>query len=218
MKRNSATALPALPITVLDLHDAIRKVTFVHVEVQAVHRDKLSESYIISLFVRVCQIIAEHKTSLFACMGMEVYEHQEVFRLLHYRLFGGPNCRMVLFARVKIKPVEVIRHGVQAIVPAWAPIRVEDRDYFENEVLSQEPALLIFKISEQIKKTIQHETTWCLTGMHPRRQEYNRFFFAELHRSRLGELLCIGIEALGIFRDSLSFGCYVVRRWYRQQL
>jgi len=51
MERNSATSLSALPVSVLYLHNSIRKVTFIHVKIKAVHRYKLSEGYIISLFV-----------------------------------------------------------------------------------------------------------------------------------------------------------------------
>ena len=118
MERNSAATFPALAVAVLNLHDPVREVTLVHIEVKAVHSDQLRKCYVVSLFIRVRQIISEHKTSFFTCMGMEVYKHQQVFSLLNYRLFCCPDSRVVLLARVEIKPIQVIGHGVQSIVPA----------------------------------------------------------------------------------------------------
>lgn len=61
LERHAAAAISAHSVLVLDRHYLLRKVAFIHVKVEAVHRDKLCESDVVGLPVVVRQRVTEHK-------------------------------------------------------------------------------------------------------------------------------------------------------------
>jgi len=149
MQGNTTASFTTLAIAVLDCHNAVREIALIHVEVKTVHGDEFGKRDIISLFVLVSQVIAEHEASPLARMGVEVHVHQQVvIHLLHDCLLGGPNCWMVLRTRLQVETVEIVGHCVKPVITPRTSIRVEAGNNFENEVFPEQPGLLIFKISE----------------------------------------------------------------------
>ena len=82
LKCNSTTALPTVSAPIFDSHYALRKIAFVHIEIEAVHSYKLDESNVISLLIRISQMVSEHKASSFACMSMKIYKHFKAFVII----------------------------------------------------------------------------------------------------------------------------------------
>ena len=110
-----------MPITILNSHDFVGEVAFIHVEVEAVHGNQFDKGYVISLLFLVRNVIAKHESAAFTRMSMKVNKDLQtlvLLCLLHNSLSSGPNGRIVGLGWCQVHPVEVACHCVQAVVPA----------------------------------------------------------------------------------------------------
>ena len=85
-------------------------------------------------------------------MRMEVYKHLQatvLLSLLAHCFPGGPDRRLLNFARVEVEPVQIAGHRVQTVVAASYAIRVQYRNNFEYEVLAQSSTLLAFQAENE---------------------------------------------------------------------
>lgn len=62
--------------------------------------------------------------------------------------------------------VQVTARKTAAIVPVDHAIRVQHRDHFENEVLSEDLRLLVFRIRQEVKQASHHPTADSLPRVH----------------------------------------------------
>jgi len=141
---------------------------------------------------------------------MEVNKHQQIFSLLHDCLFGRPDGRMVLLARVQVVPVKVVCHGVKPVIASCTAIRVKAWNDLEDKVLPQEAGLLILIVSQEIKEAIEYEGAWCLARMHSGSQENYRFLLVEFHRAAFRVHLGKREQPSAVFRYRLMLLGHVV--------
>ena len=92
-------AVSAESVPVLDVHDLLREVALVHVEVEAIHGNQLGEGDVVSLSFWVLESVTKHEHSFLGGMRVEVNVHLHVVVLLSvYRdsLFGCPDGWLLL--------------------------------------------------------------------------------------------------------------------------
>ena len=77
-----------MPIFVFECHDFLAEIALSQVEIQAVHRNQLCKQNIISLPLRVVQIVAEHESGFLGGMRVKVDKHKQVLK------FGVLNDQM----------------------------------------------------------------------------------------------------------------------------
>ena len=120
MNCHSAGTFSALTISVLDRHNFVGKVALIHVKVQAIHGDELHERYVISLLLRVWDMIAEHEATAFTRVSMEIDKHFEalvLLSLLNNSLPRGPDRRMIALGGRKVHTIQIAGHRIQTVVP-----------------------------------------------------------------------------------------------------
>ena len=68
---------------------------------------------------------------------MQVYIDTDlaILNLLRNSLFNGPNRWLLLLARVDIVTIQILCQSVQAVVSTVHAIRIEHRNYFEDETV-----------------------------------------------------------------------------------
>jgi len=76
MQGNTGTTFSWLAILIFDWHDSVAEITLCNVEVYAVHRNKLSESYIICLPALFLHKVAKHEAATFGRVRMEINIHK----------------------------------------------------------------------------------------------------------------------------------------------
>lgn len=170
LQRHSAASFSAHPILVLDVHYFLREVAFVHIKIEAIHRDQLGESDVISLLVWLWKSVAKHEHTLLRGVRMEVNVHLEVLILLcvlGYNLFRCPDRGLLSLRRKVIKSIQILPERVESIVTSRHSIRVQCGDHFEDEVLTQELALLASQVGDQIQGAVQHMRPRRLSWVHP---------------------------------------------------
>lgn len=116
-------------------------------------------------------VIAEHKATLFACMGMQIDINLNfaTFNLLFDNFFHSPDRRLINRTRIYVIPIQVLGHRIKSIVAAIHSIGVQHWHYLEYEAVSEDFGLLTFFIRQELPYPSEYKGGGRLAWMHSRR-------------------------------------------------